>query len=79
MKTIITIVFILISSVCYGHEPKLIDMTGIVINKSDVFTRVVCLEGYKYVILYMKNGLSITQMMKKSSYNTNAEPIKCKE
>jgi hypothetical protein len=79
MKIIIAIIFILISSVCYSHETKLIDSTGIVINKGDVFTKIVCLDGHKYVIIYTKNGVSITQMFEQAPRFYGLMPIYCKE
>ena len=79
MKTLLIIAFILISSVCYGHETKLVDNGGIVIGESDVFTKIVCLGGYKYIIVYMRNGISITQMFEESlQIGTATQPIKCK-
>jgi len=83
MKTIITIAFILISSVCFGQEAKVIQGYDLTEIRTDgekithhVSIKTLCVDGYKYVLAYVRGSLSITQMFKASAIG--AQPIKCK-
>ena len=85
MKTIITIAFILISSVCYGHvsgerhahKQENIEVPYF-IDGSVLLTKI-CYEGYRYIVARTKSGVSITQMFVTNSFNGGASPIKCKD
>jgi hypothetical protein len=41
-------------------------------------TKVVCIEGYKYLITRTNDGVSTVQMMRSLRMSPKAVPIKCK-
>jgi len=79
MKTLITIAFILISSVCYGQEVKVeFDQYT---KWGGVKVKTACVSGYLFAVAKVpgNNGVAITQIFEGGQYHSSpSRPIKCK-
>ena len=79
MKKLIIILLLLMTTIVYA-KTTILDTKIIVINGwNDIYIKVLCIDGYKYSIIYKLNGSSspqLTQMFKQcGGYPV---PIECK-
>lgn len=82
-KMLIMLVVLLITSLSYAGDNQIstitpeIKVTG---RDRDKFTQIICVDGYKYLVFYHYQGVSITQMMKDGKGKSNIpQPVKCNE
>jgi len=77
IKLLIIVSFIMISSVCYGQDSKVVKFG----YHESVHVKTVCIERYLFVIAKTPNhnGVSITQVFRNGMLKGTIIPIKCKD